>query len=281
MTKNIIDAVNELKGDLSNSARADCSKYLKYSLVTGAWLCSRSSIANHSYDDVCTTEEFLATVAECETNFGRWSQIAIQAWKDGDKTLLTKDLDKELDMDIDWSKAPDDCVGAVESNDPYATYPFGMFVKKYDGFNGYKYCHEQEAYPCMEAFTFISRPQPTPIYTKEMADNGVFPSVGMECLINDSVYDEEYYIAIISFVGISNIVWTHGGAEYSQASSDLTFKPLTPPITLIDGECYQFNSPSGGLFKGYYIPVKGLFVAHKGSFDAHLCTNIVELTPKD
>jgi hypothetical protein len=66
--------------------------------------------------------------------------------------------------------------------------------------------------------------------------------------------------------------------NYWQRLNVKNIKPIKPPITLIDGECYQFNSPSGGLFKGYYIPVKGLFVAHKGSFDVHLCTNIQPLT---
>lgn len=58
--KNTWDAVNELRGDLNNAARADTQAYLKFSLVTHTWLCSASSIANHSYEDVCSIAEFNA-----------------------------------------------------------------------------------------------------------------------------------------------------------------------------------------------------------------------------
>lgn len=116
-------------------------------------------------------------------------------------------------------------------------------------------------------------------YTQEMADNGVFPSVGMECLINFPDIDDVWHEYTIDFMGnYTFIASCEDVSERFGYVDDVHFKPLAPPAPLIDGECYQFNSPSGGLFKGYYIPIKGLFVAHKGSFDAHLCTNIQPLT---
>jgi hypothetical protein len=191
------------------------------------------------------------------------------------KTVIDKV--NELDVDIDWSKAPDDCVGAVESNDPYATYPFGMFVKKHGGFNGYQYCHEQEAYPCMEAFTFISRPQPTPIYTQEMADNGVLPSVGV--MVDLIIFENLTSLGHIEFkneVGFLFRYKENNLCDFIEFSSDVAFKPLTPPITLIDGDCYSYNY--FGPKKGFYNKAINRLVSLQGSSDPLGVTNIQPLT---
>tara|TARA_R110000850_G_scaffold100316_2_gene207502 strand:+ start:745 stop:1272 length:528 start_codon:yes stop_codon:yes gene_type:complete len=117
------------------------------------------------------------------------------------------------------------------------------------------------------------------VFTQEMCDNGELPSAGMECLINFPDIDNAWYKYTIDFMGKhSSIATCEDVAERFGHVEDAYFKPLTPPIELIDGECYQFNSPSGGLFKGYYVPIKRLFVAHKGNFDSYRCTNIQPLT---
>ena len=111
------------------------------------------------------------------------------------------------------------------------------------------------------------------IYTQEMADNGVLPDVGMKF----EIHEGEAIEIMLPFDPTRFTVGKNKDGEYGLYSRS-EIKPLTLPITLIDGECYQFNSPSGNLFKGYYTPIKGLFVAHRGNFDAHLCTNIQPLT---
>ncbi len=50
------------------------------------------------------------------------------------------------------------------------------------------------------------------------------------------------------------------------------------PVELVDGECYQFTAPSGIVRKGYFIPVKRLFVCADGNIDVDRCTNIKLLT---
>ncbi len=50
------------------------------------------------------------------------------------------------------------------------------------------------------------------------------------------------------------------------------------PVELVDGECYQFTAPSGIVRKGYFIPVKRLFICADGNIDVDRCTNIKLLT---
>ncbi len=50
------------------------------------------------------------------------------------------------------------------------------------------------------------------------------------------------------------------------------------PVDLVDGECYQFTAPSGIVRKGYFIPVKRLFICADGNIDVDRCTNIKLLT---
>ncbi len=50
------------------------------------------------------------------------------------------------------------------------------------------------------------------------------------------------------------------------------------PIDLVDGECYQFTAPSSIVRKGYFIPVKRLFICADGNIDVDRCTNIKLLT---
>tara|TARA_R110000772_G_scaffold246644_1_gene360356 strand:- start:49 stop:615 length:567 start_codon:yes stop_codon:yes gene_type:complete len=183
------------------------------------------------------------------------------------KTVI--DAVNELDMDI-WKNAPE---GATHYDVSPDVYPW---IKEDDNGNKFWYHNEWVNYihPISERDCHTRRPQPTPIFTQEMVDNGVLPGVGMECQTSTG-------ILTIKYVGQKVVVSEDSeGMEFmtSMKSALHSFKPLTPPMTLNDGECYQFNSPSGGLFKGYYIPTKGLFVAHRGNFDAHLCTNIQPLT---
>jgi hypothetical protein len=138
--------------------------------------------------------------------------------------------DKELDVDIDWSK--------------------------YD----------------IEA---LLKDKPTPIFTQEMSDNGVLPSVGMECrAITNTI--------TIGYVGNNFLVLvfpdgSDGTITHEEALEDL--KPLTPPITLIDGECYQgIHKGNGKLYKGVYVKSADEICHGKYSNPARFYTNIQPLT---
>mgnify|MGYP003646462935 CR=1 FL=1 len=120
-------------------------------------------------------------------------------------------------------------------------------------------------------------PEVMPVYTQAMADKGQLPGVGMECMISDETYSAEYFSGVILFVGISNTVWTHGKVEYSQSSQYLNFKPITPPIDLIDGEAYKFIY-NGKFNIGIYDSDDGRFYFPRGYVLSSYPTNIKHLT---
>ena len=161
--KTLIDAVNEFKGEV----------------VTGnfQYVCNQSvgfihRWSNKSLDDLaipqwsflCTEDEFLATVAECETNFGKCGQS-------------------------------------------YSDYKFDYHL-----------------HPALK------RNKPTPIFTQEMADNAVLPSVGMECLMDGT---EIIYVVVLPADNEGDLILTPKDEDgnYWQHSNVKNIKPLTPPKT--------------------------------------------------
>ena len=153
-----------------------------------------------------TEEEFLATVAECETNFGR--------------------------CDISFSEH------------------------------------------CTNETIRITK---SPIFTQEMADDGVSPSVGMECLINFPDIDNAWYKYTIDFMGKHTFIAScEDVSERFGHVDDVYFKPLTPPITLIDGECYSYNY--FGPKKSFYNKEINRLVSLQGSCSPLGATNIQPLT---
>ena len=234
----IMNAVSKLKGDLDNVATPrHTDKYL--------YLCNESYFECLSFSDdiswelICTTDEFLATVAECETNFGKVTHGEHCNYAHASKLLLTKDLDKELDMGIDWSKYD---VEVLLKDKPTPTYTQEMsnlgarLTKK----------------PLFDV----------PIFTQAMADNGVSPSVGMEFICGDEMANDERTVEFkgvkVKVIGVSAmgkdkvITFCH---ESLGVGCGIFFsswvKPLTPPITLIDGKAYQFYI-EGFLALGFY-----------------------------
>jgi len=76
-----------------------------------------------------------------------------------------------------------------------------------------------------------------PIYTKEMVDAGVIPSVGMDCQTSTG-------IVTVRYVGKSVVVAEDDeNYEFTMSKKGAlhSLKPLTPPIELIDGKAYQFE----------------------------------------
>jgi hypothetical protein len=113
------------------------------------------------------------------------------------------------------------------------------------------------------------------IYTKEMANNGVLPSVGMECLFKHGGYEEK---GVVTAITKEYIVLTNkSGKERIRKLSESPVKPLTPPITLIDGKAYQFEY-DGDTFQGIYSVQGDDFHSDKFVSSANICTNIQPLT---
>ncbi len=95
--------------------------------------------------------------------------------------------------------------------------------------------------------------------------------------------DKQKYIDALGSTGLpepTEYIITKTKEHKSSVACDngLWLTPVEPPIELIDGECYQFTSPSGKVRKGYFIPVKKLFVCANGNVDIDMCTNIKHLT---
>lgn len=67
-----------------------------------------------------------------------------------------------------------------------------------------------------------------PVYTQEMADNGVLPSVGMECLIfNGELHNPEYEKAEIDFIGVHVAVYSSESCTERTCNLELIkFKPI-------------------------------------------------------
>tara|TARA_R110000772_G_scaffold257439_2_gene374274 strand:- start:1125 stop:1685 length:561 start_codon:yes stop_codon:yes gene_type:complete len=156
-------------------------------------------------------------------------------------------------FDFVCTKGPfNDLVSQMETN----------FGKCEQGYSDYK-------------FDYHLSPEPTLTYTQAMADNGEFPSVGMECLV---LYPSSNYAGAITYMGDGCGCFKEvNGKEYSFAINSVTFKPLTPPIELIDGKAYQFNYMNKTRV-GYYCSDNDQLMFRGGWSRGSICTNIQPLT---
>tara|TARA_R110000782_G_scaffold171288_2_gene263020 strand:+ start:13017 stop:13796 length:780 start_codon:yes stop_codon:yes gene_type:complete len=254
--KTAIDAVNELKGE-----------WVNVQLHSGRWYINQVDALSHEGGQVCTRQKFLATVAECETNFGKCEQsysdyaIAFVSMDNLNKSFS----DKELDMDIDWSKAPEGATHCWANMNSF--YKFS----KHDTDFVWQNCEWQKCSDigCFEG-ELTEKPQPTPIYTQEMADNGSPLAVGMSAIIRG----ETRVILLPADCDGDYITKCKGGLyEFDSINQ---FKPLTPPIKLMDGEAYQFLNEGSTIEKGIYYD--GVLINQHGNTALMLCTNIQPLT---
>ena len=271
MNKTIIDAVNELKGDLDNSwlyshvSNKDDRKYIAFRVTGCDYRCYPFNHSSKQFQYICTIEEFNDLVSQMETNFGECSDVAISHWKKCTKVLLDKELDKELEV--------------MDKVSCYVCHVGAYPMQQYCGSCGHELLSE------------LIPKQPKPVFTQEMCDNGDLPSVGMECLIKmhhkDDSYFQKGYIN-----GYSQdkkwIIFTDylGNIEsHNISNGTYEFKPLTPPIELIDGKAYQFDireqyGKAKGLH-GIYSEKLRVFQSSGNGFHAETVDNIQPLTVKE
>lgn len=126
--------------------------------------------------------------------------------------------------------------------------------------------------------------KPDLIFTQEMCDNGELPSVGMECLYLDT--SKEYIKCKVVYLSEWSIVLEQTekgyaqGVEVAKAVDDVTIKPLTPPVELIDGKAYQFEH-NGIVWNGIYIKRENSMWYSLRTAKVAFCTNIQPLTVGD
>jgi hypothetical protein len=299
--KTVIDAVNEFKGeyfdgecgreDYQNEvimAKRDFAGYRFGDLGIG----SGNTKQNEYWLLICTRAQFIATVAECETSFGKVTHGEYYDYVNASKLLLTKDLDKEIDMGIDWSKTKYNFALVNSSADMVEFSEFKPVLT--DDTECYMIKESVVLYyagPWVIAERHASKP--TPIFTQEMADNGVLPGVGVECMVrrtkdHDYVTCKRYctiegihFVKILDADFIGDVAKSIGLPTRDFAficlDGSADFKPLTPTITLIDGECYQFDYHKG-TFRGYFKLSHGRLYHSTGYYHESVCTNIQPLT---
>jgi len=118
-----------------------------------------------------------------------------------------------------------------------------------------------------------------------MADAGVMPSVGMECLINFPDIDNAWYEYTIDFMGKHVFIAScKDVSERFGHIEDVHIKPLTPPIELIDGKAYQFDYKFDK-YTGIYSDIDNnhkadIFIIIDGHVMSSYCTNIQLLEVK-
>tara|TARA_R110002051_G_scaffold237427_1_gene298305 strand:- start:109 stop:753 length:645 start_codon:yes stop_codon:yes gene_type:complete len=122
------------------------------------------------------------------------------------------------------------------------------------------------------------------VFTQEMHGNGELPSVGMECLVKKLHQDDSMWLKC--FIVGSNkdgdyLVYDHsirGLEQCHKANGTSEFKPLTPPIELIDGKAYQFDYKGRSSLHGIHCESEGTFITRTDVFKSSICTNIQPLT---
>ena len=131
-------------------------------------------------------------------------------------------------------------------------------------------------------FDYHLPPEPTPAYTQEMADNGVLPPIGSKFIDVELSDDDEVVEAIAHDIELGRVIYKRGStlqdSEYFGAVA-CECKPLTPPITLIDGKAYQFDYNEKKSIHCIYVESGNIFLSSMGSYcpDGD-CTNIQPLT---
>lgn len=119
------------------------------------------------------------------------------------------------------------------------------------------------------------------IYTQEMANSGVLPSVGMECLFKESGYVKKgivtartvEFIIITSKQGLDD-------KEFIRKNSSW-IKPVRPPVSLIDGKAYQFKVTLPNKIETLEGIFRGTNNSLNSAYDCYCvsdCTNIEPLT---
>ena len=119
------------------------------------------------------------------------------------------------------------------------------------------------------------------IYTQKMSDNGELPSSGeLVQMRRDCGDDNEFYNGRLVY-SKANVIWfddyKYGGNLHSQ--NEVTFKPLTPPIELIDGKAYQFYIEEvTNVFQAIWSKERQQMCTEHSYFYKRVCENIQPLT---
>ena len=261
-------AHKKLGGNLNNSEdfqpSSDC--FLYYDHVGGFYICCEcAGFFDGIYEYISTVEEF--------NNF-----------KGDDMKIVIDYTSAEF-----WKDAPEGVTHYILGKFKYANSDF--VIEESDRYTGTKaginHWLKSELVD-QDDFEIIERPvKPSPTYTQEMADNGVLPSVGLDCLVIGKSINIWYECEIIAHtdIGVSGLelavfrIKNHDGLAYyySDAPAE-NFKPLTPPVKLDDGKAYQFDIEFIGTVCGIYYKAHDELNGSEDNYPREICANIQPLT---
>lgn len=154
--------------------------------------------------------------------------------------------------------------------------------QNYSGEEFVKVCSVEEFNQCVVEMTNYKIS--SPIYTDEMKKNKELPSVGVECNFKTTFFtlpdSNKGTCKIIAYH--ADKVWVDmGKSEFVINVNVIEFKPLTPPIELIDGKAYQFNYVEHEkVILGFYSKSHDDFTVNGTLYNPRMCTNITLLTPE-
>ena len=122
----------------------------------------------------------------------------------------------------------------------------------------------------------------SPVYTEAMSNHNILPLVGMECLFRHKcwafeVYEQAKILAITKEYLLVQI--KDQPCENHFHLTDISFKPITPPIELVDGKAYQFDCMNKTRV-GYYCSDNDQLMFRGGWWRGADCTNIKLLEVK-
>ena len=246
--KTIKDAYEELNGDLNNSFQFNGREFsLSYNIISESYICNEKTRSNDHYQYICTVEEFNNYKPEQENKV---DYTSLEFWKD----------------------APEGYGYWLEHKSNPSSRDFCRLDK-----DGSYYFDDGGTPTNIDNWLVVPRPKSSPVFTQEMADNGVLPSVGMECIFKHGGSDCRGVVTAITKEFI--VLTEDSGKERIRKLSESPIKPLTSPITLIDGKAYQFDNRNIQTIEGIYNKNCNIFSVAQGQyFDVVAVTNIQPLT---
>ena len=243
--KTIKDAYEELNGDLSNSYDyRDYEETLYWDERDSTFTAYGSKMKRSTLQYICTVEEFnnytpKKTVRDAVIDFkGDWGNAE---YADIDVRFIFECVDNK-----DTTCGIGTLVGDSKNNSPenyrevctrdeFNTYVdllasnMGNSTQSYEE---YKALYNSVMGVRLGGVGHAGYNPEQPVFTQEMADNGVLPSVGME--VELVVFENLTSLGHIEFkneVGFLFRYKENNLCDFMEFSSDIAFKPLTPPLT--------------------------------------------------
>lgn len=219
-------------------------------------------------DDFCVKATDDRGVTKFYNKLGKWK---INKETKYDLFMINDDMKQE----IDWSEAPESCVGYSVSSCLSTYWILGneMLMTAPDfGLTESKFTRRPDA-----------KQVTSPIYSQEMADDGVLPAVGMEVMFKHHAWQhakhEQAEVLAITKEHLLLQIKNQPNENHFYIK-DITFKPLTPTIKLEDGKAYQFEYNGFKRLGFYRDDKKGFYPESPSSIKWYYsnCSNIKLLT---